>query len=202
MALRARHPHPAAVRRALVAAALALSGCASGPPPPDWQLEARSALAAFARYHLEGNARLAATEFARLRAQIARTGRLDLLARVELVRCAARAASLEFDECPGFETLRADAGAEELAYAEYLAGRRERAASDEPLSRLVHAAVALRAGTITPAEITAAIEIASAQGWRRPLIAWLEVEARRAEAAGEREAAARLRRRIAAVLAE
>jgi len=188
------------VRLAIGAAALALAGCASGPPPPDWALAARSALAAFERHYLEGDTRLAETEFARLRAEIAKTGRLDLLARAELARCAARVASLEFDGCPGFEALRADAGAEELAYADYLAGGRERAAGEEPLSRLVHAGVALRAGRITPAEIAAAIETASAQGWRRPLIAWLEVAARRAEAAGERDAAARLRRRIAAAL--
>lgn len=202
MAVRARHPHPAAVRSALAAVPMLLSACAGGPPPPDWQLQARAALAAFERHYLEGDTRLAETEFARLRAQIAKTGRLDLLARAELARCAARTASLEFDGCPGFEALRADAGAEELAYGEYLAGRRTRPAGEEPLSRLVHAGVALRAGAITPAEIAAAVEIASAQGWRRPLVAWLEVAARRAEAAGEREAAARLRRRLAAALGE
>lgn len=200
MAVRARRPHAAAVTRALGVAALALAGCASGPPPADWALAARSALAAFERHYLEGNTQLAETEFARLRGEIAKTGRLDLLARAELGRCAVRTASLEFDDCPGFEALRADAGPEELAYAEYLAGRRERAAGEEPLSRLVHAGVALRAGRIAPSEIAAAIGIASAQGWRRPLVAWLEVEARRAEAAGDREAAARLRRRIAAAL--
>jgi hypothetical protein len=202
MAVRARHPLAAAVRRALAAAVCLLAACASGPPPPEWRLQARAAQAAFERHYLAGDTRLAEAEFARLRAEIAKSGRLDLLARAELARCAVRAASLEFDGCPGFEALRAEAGPEELAYAEYLAGGRERAAGEEPLSRLVAAGVALRAGRIAPAEIAAAIEIASAQGWRRPLIAWLEVEARRAEAAGEREAAAHLRRRIAAVLGE
>ncbi|MDW8469338.1 MAG: hypothetical protein RML56_10565 [Burkholderiales bacterium] len=188
------------MRRALAGAALAVAGCASGPPPADWQLEARAALAAFERHFLAGDTRLAEIEFARLRAAIAKTGRIDLAARAELARCAVRTASLDFDDCPGFERLRADAGAEELAYADYLAGRRERAAADEPLSRLVRAAVRLRAGRIAPPEIAEAIEIASAQGWRRPLVAWLEVEARRAEAAGERERAAQTRRRIGFVL--
>jgi hypothetical protein len=182
--------------------ALALAGCAAGPPPPDWQLEARAALAAFERHYHEGSTRLAEAEFARARAELAKTGRGDLLARAELVRCAVRAASLELDDCPAFEALRAEAGPEERAYADYLAGRGARAAGEEPLARLVRAGVAFRAGRIVPAEIAAAIETASAQGWRRPLLAWLEVEARRAEAAGEREAAARLRRRIALVLGE
>lgn len=190
------------MRRAAGAAALLLAACAAGPPPPEWQLEARAALAAFERHYLEGDLRLAGSAFARLRAAVAKTGRPDLLARVELARCALRAASLEFDACPDFEALRADAGAEELQYAEYLAGRRERVPAEEPLAQLVQAGVAFRAGRITPAQIAAAIEIASAQGWRRPLLAWLEVEARRAEAAGEQVAAARLRRRIAAVLGQ
>jgi cytochrome c55X len=42
-----------------------------------------------------------------------------------------------------------------------------------------------------------AAETASAQGWRRPLVAWLEVGAKRAADAGQVDEAARLRRRIA-----
>lgn len=177
-------------------AALILGGCASAPPPPDWQLGARDALNAFERHYLAGDTRLAEQELARAKAEIARTGRGDLLARAELVRCAARVASLEFDDCPGFEALRADAGREEIDYAEYLAGRKERAAAEEPLSRLVAAGVQFRSGKITPAGIGVAVEVASAQGWRRPLLAWLGVQAKRAEDAGDGEAAARIKRRI------
>lgn len=176
-------------------AALALGGCASAPPP-DWQLNARDSLNAFERHYLAGDTRLAEQEFARARAEISRTGRGDLLARAELLRCAARTASLEFDACPGFEALRGEAGPEEIAYAEYLVGRRERPISEELLARLVAAGVKLRAGTVTPAEIAAAVDIASSQGWRRPLLAWLSVQAKRAEGAGDLDAALRIRRRI------
>jgi hypothetical protein len=182
----------------LLLAALVAS-CSSGPPPADWQLGAASSLAAFQKHYLEGDTKLAEVEFALAKSEIRKTGRADLLARAELLRCAARTASLEFDDCPGFEALRADAGAEEVAYADFLAGKRERSAADEPLSRLVAAGVAMRSGKVTPMQITAAIDVASAQGWRRPLLAWLEIEAKRAEAAGDREAAERLRRRMALV---
>ena len=151
---------------------------------------------AFERHYLSGDTRLAETEFSRATSEIARTGRGDLLARAELVRCAARTASLEFDGCPGFEALRADAAREELAYAEYLAGHTERAATEAPLSRLVAAGVRLKTARITPLEIAAAVELASLQGWRRPLLAWLGVQAKRAEEAGDEEAVARIRRRI------
>ena len=180
-------------------AALALGACASTPPPA-WQLGARDALDAFERHYLAGDTRLAEQEFARARRELSSTGRGDLLARAELVRCAARAASLEFDDCPGFERLRAEAGPEELAYADYLAGRRERAAGDAPLSRLVAAGVRLRSGTATAADVAQAIDTASAQGWRRPLLAWLGVQAKRAEAAGDSAEASRVRRRVERIL--
>jgi hypothetical protein len=181
--------------RALAAAVVFVAACAGAPPPPDWQLNAAQALQIFEQYYLAGDAR-ADAEFARARAELSRTGREDLVARAELVRCAVRAASLEFDECPGFEALRVGARAEELAYAEYLAGRGKRPAGPDPLSRLVGAGVLLKSGGGYPKLMEEAVEIASAQGWRRPLLAWLGVLEKRAREAGDSEAAASLRRRI------
>lgn len=196
MAVPARHRDPPAVRRTLILGAAILAACASGPQPLDWQLNARQAMEGFQRLYFAGETRLAETEFARARSELARTGRADVVARAELLRCALRTASLDFDDCAGFAALRADAGAPERAYADYLAGRATRSASDEPLSRLVAAALQLRAGSITPAGIAGAVDAASAQGWRRPLLAWLGVQAKRAEDAGDAEAAARIRRRM------
>jgi len=184
------------VRASVIAAAALLAACAGGPPPADWQLGARGALAQYQRYYVAGDAQVAENEFVLAKTEIARTGRLDLLARAELFRCAVRTASLEFDECSGFEALRADAGAEEIAYAEFLAGRSTRAASEEPASRLVAAAVRLKTGTIRPEEISGAIDAASSQGWRRPLLAWLSLQAKRAEEGGDQAALVRIRRRI------
>jgi len=181
---------------ALTGLLLLLAGCASGPPPADWQLNARGALAQYERHYFVGASALAEREFASARREIARTGRLDLVARAELLRCAVRAASLEFDDCPAFEALRGEASAQDVAYAEYLAGRGKHAATDAPLSRLVAAAVQLRSGTATPQAISAAVDAASAQGWRRPLLAWLAVQEKRAEAAGDVAAAQRIRKRI------
>ena len=177
-------------------AGMSISACSSGPVPPDWQLNSRSALNAFQAYYLKGDARAAQLEFDRAKAELSSTGNPALVARAELVRCATRAASLEFDNCPGFEKLRADAGAEELVYADFLSGKIERTGTDDPLSRLVSHAVKFNSGKATPENITAAIDIASAQGWRRPLLAWLGVQEKRAEAAGDREALERIRRRI------
>jgi hypothetical protein len=210
---------------ALVAAIVLLAACASAPMPPDWQLNARQAVDAAVVAYLEGNARAEAAESARARGEIARTGRADLLARAELMRCAARVASLVFEPCEGFESLRADAAAAELAYADYLAGRiappqiallpephravaaaaNDAAAAaalraiDDPLSRLIAAGVLFRTNRASPEVLQIAVDTASSQGWRRPLLAWLNVQLLLAERAGAVSEAERLRRRIALV---
>lgn len=183
-------------RLARLAPALLLAACSSGPVPPDWQSSARGALDAFQSFHLKGDTRVADMEFRRALDELRRTGSPALVARAELVRCAVRAASLEFDDCPGFENYRADAGAEELAYADYLAGRGERPSAEDPLSKLVAHGIRFRSGKATPESIDAAVGLASAQGWRRPLLAWLGVQEKRAEAAGDAVGLARVRRRI------
>lgn len=103
--------------------ALALAGCASKPAPPAWKSNAADALKVYSDAYLKGNTAIAETEFARARAEVASTGRPDLVALAELVRCATRVASLEYDDCPGFAALAQDATKGERAYADYLAGR-------------------------------------------------------------------------------
>ena len=213
--------------QALTVAALGLlvAACASGPPPPDWQANARQAVDNAVIAYLEGNARVEAAETARARSEVARSGRLDLLARAELMRCAARVASLVFEPCEGFEKLRADAAPAELAYADFLAGRLRPqdvallpeqhrgvagaksgpaadaalGAIDDPLSRLIAAGVLFGGGRGSPQTLQTAVDTASAQGWRRPLLAWLNAQLLAAERAGAEGEAQRLRRRIEVV---
>ena len=190
MALRAKNRNPAAV------ALLAFAACSGSPPAPEWQANASGALQAFQSRYLAGDSKGADTEFQRARSELTATGRADLVARAELVRCAARIASLVLEPCSGFEALRDGAGREELAYADYLEGRAQRTPANEPFARLVAYGVQFRAGNIDPQGIAAAVDVASSQGWRRPLLAWLGVQLKRAEDAGDSETAARLKRRI------
>jgi len=190
MALRAKNRHSAALALALIA------GCSSAPVPLDWQQNSFDALQSFQRLYLTGDGAGAEAEFKSARAELAATGRADLVARAELVRCAAQVASLVFEPCQGFDALRQDAGAEERAYATYLEGRGPHSATNEPFSRLVGYGVQMRTASIDPQGIANAVEISSSQGWRRPLLAWLGVQLKRAEQAGDSETAARLKRRI------
>ena len=98
----------ATMRIATGLAALLVAACANNPPPPDWQKSARVASERAVAAYLVGNARAETVELARARNEVARTGRADLMARVELTHCAAQVASLVFGPCAGFEALRAD----------------------------------------------------------------------------------------------
>ena len=200
------------------AAWLLLAACAGGPPPADWQLNAQSASEAATAAYLAGDSAAETRHFERARSEVSRTGSPQRMARIELLRCAAHVASLVFEACPGYERLQADADAPERAYAQYLAGRAQapdiellpavqrgvarggpaalREVAD-PLSRLVAAAVLFQQGRADPTTIALAVDTASAQGWRRPLLAWLNVQLARAEHAGDTSEVERLRRRIA-----
>ena len=70
-----------------LACAGVLVACASGPPPPDWQADARSAMDDAVKAYLAGDSRGDALAMGQARAALARTGRPDLLARAELMRC-------------------------------------------------------------------------------------------------------------------
>jgi hypothetical protein len=195
---------------------LLLAGCASKPVAPSWQSAAKDAINGYTDAYLSGDTRVADAEFVRARRASTSTGRADEVAQVELVRCAAQAASLVFDGCPGFAALAADATPAQRAYAAYIDGRWEGldpsllpgqhaavAASGQigdikdPLSRLVAAGALFKAGRLAPGGVGQAVDTASAQGWRRPLLTWLGVAAKRAEAAGDTAELGRVRRRIA-----
>lgn len=200
----------------LITLALLLAGCASKPLPPDWQANAKDALDASVDDYLKGHTAASNAEFREARLETAATGRADHVAQVELVRCAAQVASLVFDDCPGYAALASDATPAQRAYAAYLAGQWEGLDAAllpeqhrpvlaggtldklaDPLARLVAAGALFKTGRITPDGIALAVDTASNQGWRRPLLTWLGVQEERARAAGDAAGAAQIRRRIA-----
>jgi len=209
-------------RIAAVFAAALLTACSSGPRVPDWQLNAAGATERATSAYMEGKTAVAEREFGLARNQVGSTAQPALAIRVELLRCAVQVAALVFEECSGFTPLQPDASAADLAYARYLAGRATpadtallpepqravagaasdsaaasaAAAINDPLSRMVAAGALMRANRATPELVTMAISTASAQGWRRAVLAWLNVQLQRAEQAGDSTEAERLRRRI------
>ncbi|QNP48471.1 hypothetical protein [Diaphorobacter aerolatus] len=201
-------------------AALALAACADKPPTPDWKVNAHGSVQRASDAYLSGKSRVADQEWRTARSEVSRTGSVEQLALVELNRCAAQVASAQLQECSAFESLRADASVAEQAYADYLAGRplaaaqiallpeaQRKAASDvgaikaiaDPLSQLVAAGAALKAGRATPETLVTATETASAQGWSHALLGWLSLRAERARALGDVDLATALQRRMALI---
>ena len=190
--------------------------------PPEWQSQSHASLERFRQQYLEGNSRLAERSFADAKAAVAATGRPELVARLELVRCALGTAVLDVDACSGFESTRSDATAEDQAYADFVSGHlreqdarrlpsqyrgvatahdeaaRNRAMQqiEDPVSRLVAAGALFRLAQLSPEGLGTAVATASAQGYRRPLLAYLNVQAKRAEAAGDSAALQSIQKRI------
>jgi hypothetical protein len=210
----------------LALASLLLAACASGPVPPTWQANAHAALARYPAAYFSGERRLASADLALARRDVARTGRPDLLARVELSVCAvhiAALATLADDDCSPYQRFAVDASPDDQAYAQFLRGhwagldsgrlpesyRALLSAGDDagaataalaeiasPLSRLIAAGVLLRRAQLTPAGLELAIETASTQGWSRPLLAYLGVQLQTAEKASDSASSERIKRRI------
>ena len=74
--------------------AMLLAACGSKPRQPDWLVNADGAQERFERAYLSGHDRVAASEFARFRSEVASTAQPGLVARAELTRCAVRVARL------------------------------------------------------------------------------------------------------------
>ena len=210
------------MRIAIISVVLLLTACAGGQMPPEWQSQSHASLERFRQHYLEGNARLAGRSFAEAKAAVASTGRPELAARAELVRCALGTAALDVDACMGFESTRSDATAEDQAYGDFVSGRlreqdvsrlpsqyrgiataRDEAARNkamqqiaDPVSRLVAAGALFRLARLSPEGLTTAIDTASAQGYRRPLLAYLNVQAKRAESTGDAAALQSIQKRI------
>jgi hypothetical protein len=190
--------------------------------PPEWQSQSHASLERFTQHYLEGNLHLAQRSFAEAKAAVASTGRPELAARVELVRCALGTAALDVDACVAFESARSDATVDDQAYGDFVSGRlraqdtnrlprqyrdvataRDEPARnkamlrmDEPVSRLVAAGALFRLAQLSPEGLAGAIDTASSHGYRRPLLAFLNVQAKRAESAGDTVALQSIRKRI------
>jgi len=214
------------MRMPAAALLIACAGCAVAPAPA-WQADTRDALDAFTAAYLAGNSRTADRYFRDARSSIGGTGRPDLVARVDLYRCAIGTAALDYEACTAADANQGDLAESDRAYAGFLAGKpapadvgklpdqyqsvagakddgaRLKALRDidEPVSRLVAAGALFRAQQLSPDGLAVAVDTASDQGWRRPLAAYLNVQLKLAEQGGDAAAVAALRKRIDLVLA-
>jgi predicted small lipoprotein YifL len=208
----------------LMLASLALlTACGSGgPPPPDWKNDAADLIERYQKHALLGENTLAERYFQQAVAATGGAGRVAETARLWLVRCATRRAMLVEDSCPEYADLaRIEPDAADQAYYHFITLRWEaidarllpsqhrdlvRAPADkrreivsrinDPLARLLDASLLVMRQEADASTLALAAETASAQGWRQPLLTYLKLQEKQAEARGDATEQARLARRI------
>lgn len=199
----------------LAACLILLAGCGGKTPPPDWKVDSADLIERYKKHELRGENILAERYFQQAVNAAGSAGQVAETARLWLVRCAVRRASLDDDDCSEYvELAKLETTDEDRAYYQFitldwngveasrlpkhyaalLAGPADKrlaqvAAIDAPLSRLLAASLVVQRGEADDALLALATETASAEGWKRPLLVYLKLAEKRAS---EREDAATL----------
>ena len=205
-------------------AVVLIAGCSGHPAVPEWEERAHEGFEQYRRSYFAGE-RTADRDFRKAAEALSSTGKVELRARAALIRCAFATAALDFAACEPWNGLQADAEPQDRAYGSFLSGalatvdaralppqyrplaraRDARGRNDalqsieDPLSRLIGAGALFRSGELSPFGVALAVDAASGQGWRRPLLAWLTAQVTLAEASADTAAVERIRKRIEVV---
>lgn len=191
------------MKRGFVLAGLVLlTACgSSGPPVLDWKSDSVDFIERYKKHALLGENTLAERYFQQALRATGGAGRVGETGRLWLVHCATRRASLLDDDCSEYADLaKLETSAEDRAYyqfvtlnwsgldtaklpAQYAALVKSEparihaqiAAIEDPLSRLLAASLVTLRGQMDHATLVLAMETASAQGWRQPLLTYLKL---------------------------
>jgi len=182
-----------------------LLGACAGQSAPDWQYDAQTAATRYTQHYLAGDVKLAETSFVQARSAVAATGDIAAVGHIELLRCGLHVAVLDFAPCTGYTELAAiRTTPADNAYARFISGNwqgidpklvpaqygtlmgtanqsqahinQNIVAIADPVSRLVATGVMVRRGQFDAATLQAAVDVASKQGWRRPLLTYLGLQ--------------------------
>ncbi len=188
---------------ALITLTLLLSACSSGPTVPDWQIDTQTAMARYTQHYLEGRSKLAQTSFEKARNASASTANINAIAHLELVKCGVAMAALDTSPCTAYTRLaQQNSDARDANYYRFLTGNNQhldktllpsqyqvllqaQSVNDinnavgqiaDPLSRLIAVSVSYVQQKYDDKTLQIAIDTASAQGWRRPLLVYLRIQ--------------------------
>lgn len=207
----------------LISLALLLSACGGRPAVPDWKRDSVSLIEKYKQAELKGENKLAERYFEQALDAAGSAAKLEESARLQLIRCATRQASLAFEPCNAYlQYARLAFNAENDAYYRFLTGQwdkldagklpaqyREFLANrdpaknfgvlqkiDDPLPRLIATSLAVLHKQADDATLNLAAETASEQGWRKPLLVYLKLLENRAALREDKATLEILRTRI------
>lgn len=194
-------------RGLILAGLLSLTACgSSGPPVPDWKSDSVDFIERYKKHALLGENTLAERYFQQALRATGGAGRVGETGRLWLVHCATRRATLLDDDCSEYVDLaKVETSAEDRAYYQFvMLNWRELDASklpmqyaglvktdavgtnaliaaiEDPLSRLLAASLVTLKGQADHDTLSLAMETASIQGWRQPLLTYLKLLEKRA----------------------
>jgi len=180
-----------------------LVGCGSSKPVPDWTDASFNQLDNYKKSYLSGKELIAEAYFNKAVDEIKSSGDLDILARAYLTKYACQVAVLEaFDDREylkieavepvlqnknfhGFLKGAFDNVDEKLLPQQYegflrafKSGKKEDVAReiskmDNPLSKLIAVGLLVKKNKVEEIDLKLAIDIASQNGWKKPLLAYL-----------------------------
>jgi hypothetical protein len=155
-------------------------------------------MARYSQHYLEGRSKLAAASFDKARNATSATANIAAVAHLELVKCGIAMAALDSTPCSGYSTLAPTSTADTNYYrlltgdfqhldkqqipSQYQAWLASTNSTEinaklnqisNPLSRLIATSLSIIYRQHDATTLQIAIDTASAQGWRRPLLAYL-----------------------------
>lgn len=187
-----------------VAICFLLAGCSASRPVPDWFTAGHSQLEAYQKNYLSGEDNLATLRFKGAVNEIKKSGDLEILARAYLIRMALQRAALAEPEAEDYlkidalhslpahknyyaflmgETAQLDKNLLPAQYRGFLDRLRQGEATEclaaldkikDPLSRMIAIGVLVFKHQESEALLQRAVAVASAQGWKKALLAYLE----------------------------
>ena len=209
----------------LLSVLIVLTACGS-KPAPEWIGASYNHLEGFKKHYLRGNERLAEKSFQRALEEVKSSGDLEAMAIVHLTKLAVLTAVLEkFEDREYLHLAAADSALPHFHYYSFLKGslegvdtdqlpaqyrhflkalrkgspseiQREASRIDDPLSRMIAIGLVVRGGQENELLLNGAIETASRQGWKRPLLAYLKRIERYYDSTKEMNKAADVRKRL------
>ncbi len=208
---------------------LFLTGCGSAKPVPDWLSSGHNQLENYKKSYLSGKEKIAVSQFKGAINEIKKSGDLEILSRAYLIRMALQTATLENVNSDEYlkidavqpslqnrsffaflkgEISQVDDTMLPQQYRSFCSALRKNAGADfvqeigkmeDPLSRLIAIGLLVRLHQDNESSLKMAVDISSAEGWKKALLVYLGKMLSYYEDKKETEKALRIRQRIALI---